>query len=328
MRRNGLAFAFAGWAFVTIAAADDSPLRLVQTVPLPRVEGRIDHLAIDVAGQRLFVAALGNSTLEIVDLKSGKVVTSLHGFSEPQGVAFVPEANWIVVANGGDGSVSFVDGNALKKVRSLSLGSDADNVRYDARRKVVYVGYGDGALVIIDATKGEQVGEVRLSAHPESFQIDETGRLFANVEAKGAVAVVDPVKKDVVATWPLKDAAANFPMALDVERRRVFVGTRRPPRVLVLDADAGNVVATLDAEADSDDLFYDAATRRVYGVFGAGSVLAWTQDGADKYHASGRVSTAPGARTGLFSPELHRMFVAVPHRGSQPAEIRVYEPVS
>jgi hypothetical protein len=303
----------------------EAVLRLVQSIPLPHVDGRIDHMAVDVAGQRLFVAALGNDTLEVVDLEAARVARSVDGFSEPQGVAYLSDMETVVVANGGDGTLAFVDAKTLRGTKKLALGDDADNVRYDASNRRIYVGYGGGALAIIDASTGARAGDIPLAGHPESFQLDPSAaRVFVNVPSASSVAVVDTAKGRVAAAWPLSGVAANFPMAVDAEHHRLFVGTRRPARVLVLDMESGKAVATLEAEADTDDLFYDASRRRVYGVFGGGAILAWTQVGADEYVKAARIPTAPGARTGLFSPDLHRLFVAVPRRGATPAEIRVF----
>src|SRR5882762_7478149 len=167
---------------MTRAASDAGPLRLIQTIPLPGVEGRIDHLAVDLAGQRLFVAALGNNTVEVIDLKKGQRVHSVTGFKEPQGIAYLPETNTVAVANGGDGVVTLLDGATLKRAKTIAFGEDADNLRYDVTRKRLYVGYGNGALGAYDTAKGARLPEVALDAHPESFQLDATaGRIFVNV---------------------------------------------------------------------------------------------------------------------------------------------------
>jgi len=311
---------------MTRAASDTGPLRLVQTIPLPGVEGRIDHLGVDVAGQRLFVAALGNNTVEVVDLKKGQRVQSLAGFKEPQGIAYLPDTNMVAVANGGDGVVTLLDGASLRPVKTIAFGEDADNLRYDATRKRLYVGYGNGALGAYDTAKGARLADVALDAHPESFQLDSaTGRIFVNVASLQKIAVVDANRNVVAATWPVSAGAANFPMALDASHHRLFVLTRKPPHLVVFDAVIGKEVATLHADGDADDLFYDAARQRLYGCFGAGSVIVYAQSDPDHYSELANVPTAPGARTGLFCPELRRLFVAVPHRANPTAEIRVFD---
>src|SRR6266576_753163 len=155
--------------------ASDVPLLLEAKIPLGEVSGRIDHLAIDFKRQRLLVAELGNDTLGVVDLAAGKATRTITGFSEPQGVAYVPFADAVYVANGGDGSVRILHGEDLAPVGRVELGDDADNVRVDTPRRRVLVGYGKGALAVIDPVNRTKTADLRLKAHPESFQIDETG---------------------------------------------------------------------------------------------------------------------------------------------------------
>jgi DNA-binding beta-propeller fold protein YncE len=311
---------------MTRAASDTAPLHQVQTIPLRGVEGRIDHLGVDVAGQRLFVAALGNNTVEVIDLKKGQRVQSLTGFKEPQGIAYLPDTNTVAVANGADGVVTLLDGASLKPVKTIPFGEDADNLRYDATRKRLYVGYGNGALGAYDTAKGARLADIPLDAHPESFQLESaTGRIFVNVASLQKIAVVDANRNAVAATWPVSAGAANFPMALDASHHRLFVLTRKAPHLVVLDTVTGKDVATLPADGDADDLFFDAARQRLYGCFGAGSVIVYAQSDPDHYTELANVPTAAGARTGLFSPDLRRLFVAVPHRSNPTAEIRVFD---
>jgi DNA-binding beta-propeller fold protein YncE len=287
------------------------------------VEGRIDHLALDLRARRLFICALGNGTVEVVDLEKGQRVQSLPGFEEPQGIVFMPKTKTVVVASGG-GQLSFLESLPLKVTKTLALGEDADNVRYDEEHERLYVGYGSGALAEVDAVKRARVGDVPLQAHPESFQRESNGRIFVNEARRARVAVVDVAKRAVVARWELGGPSANYPMALDEGHHRLFVGTRQPARLVVLDTSTGKVVATLATESDVDDVFHDAARRRVYVIGGGGSVVVYDQAGPDQYTERARVRTADGARTGLFSPESGQLFVAVPRRGSPVAEIRVF----
>jgi len=301
-------------------------LTLVRTIDLPRVEGRIDHLAIDIAAQRLFVAALGNNTVEVVDLKTGAVAKSIPGFHEPQGLQVVPDAKSVAVANAETGDVQWLDGADYRVTRTTPLGNDADNVRYDAAGKRVYVGYGNGAIAAIGAADGKVQGEAKLTAHPESFQLERSGpRIFVNMPAEEQIAVVDRAAMRVIATWPVVSARSNFPMALDEANHRLFVGCRKPAKVLVYNTRNGTETASFDAVGDTDDLFYDAARQRLYVSGGEGFIDVFQQEKGDRFGRVAHLATAPGARTSLFVPEQNRLYLAVPHRGAQKAEIRVYE---
>jgi len=313
-------------AFSLTARAQDSPtLKLTRTIRLSGVKGRFDHFAVDVTGHRLFVAALVNNTLEVFDTAAGKTITSITGLHKPTGVIYYPASNQIGVANGDDGTFKVFNGTAYSLVREVGSLDDADNVRADSRTKVTYVGYGDGALAILDAGSMKQTGSIKLPAHPESFQLETLGdRIFVNVPDAKLVAIIDREKKAVTATWPMTKFKANFPMALDEANHRLFVGCRQPPRLVVVDTAAGKTVADLTISGDTDDLFYDAARKRIYLSCGEGFVDAITQRDADTYQLRERIRTRPGARTSFFSPELNEFYLAVPERGNQPAEIRVY----
>jgi len=300
------------------------PLTLVRTIELPRVDGRIDHLAFDPSAQRLFVAALGNNTVEVVDMRSNAVAKSVAGFHEPQGLQVIPVVKSVAVANGKSGAVQWLDASDFRVTRTTALGDDADNVRYDAETRRVYVGYGSGAIAAIGADDGKVVREAKLAGHPESFQLERSGsRIFVNVPTADQIAVIDRRTMNVTATWPVVTAKANYPMALDEASHRLFVGCRRPARVLVYDTVSGKEVGSVEIVGDTDDLFYDAPRKRLYVSGGEGFIDVLQQ--GDRLARVARVTTAAGARTSLFVPEQNRLYLAVPHRGAQKAEIRVYE---
>jgi DNA-binding beta-propeller fold protein YncE len=302
------------------------PLKLVQTIPLPKVEGRIDHMGVDVKGQRLFVSALGNNTLEVVDLAQGRHIRSITGLHEPQGVAYLPELDQVAVANGDDGTLRVFDGKSFTIVSSVMLGDDADNVRYDASGGRIVVGYGAGALAFLNAKTHKVVSTVKLANHPESFQLEKSRpRIYVNVPNANQIAVVDSAKQAVTATWPVGEYRSNFPMALDEAHHRLFVGTRRPATLVVFDTESGKQVTAVDIAGDTDDLFFDEQNKRIYVSAGEGSIDIINQVDADHYMPMGKIATASGARTSLFVPDLHRLYLAVPHRGAQEAAIRVYD---
>ena len=300
-------------------------LESAATVGMPSVKGRIDHFAVDLKRQRLFVAALGNDTLEIVDLKSSRRERSLGGFGEPQGVLYLPEFNRIFVANGSANRVDILDGSSLARIQSVEGLNDADNLRYEAGARKVYVGYGNGALRALDPATGGSLGDIRLAGHPESFQLETRGpRIFVNVPPAPHVAVVDRTKRAVVATWDVPGAESNYPMALDESGRRLFVGARKPAVLLVYDIDSGKVVAKQPIGGDTDDLFFDPERKRLYVICGEGRIDIVRQDGPDHYSLEGTVRTAPRARTGLFIPEEARLYVAAPAIGTSPAGLLAY----
>lgn len=324
MLRNAVIGLALGVTFLPTPAASEPLLDLVATIPLPNVHGRIDHFAADVRGHRLFVAALGNDTVEVLDIEHNRHEKSLPGHGGPQGLAYLPTPNRVYVANGSADRVDILDGGSLATLKRIDRLADADNVRYDPTAGAVLVGYGGGALRILKADTGESLGDVPLSGHPESFELEQNGgRIFVNVPTARQIAVVDRARGQVIATWGV-DARANFPMALDEAGRRLFVGARSPAVMLVYDIDSGKAVAKLPIGGDTDDIFVDQARKRVYVVCGEGRVDVFRQETPDRYRHQGSVKTAPRARTGLFVPEHRKLYVAAPAVDSSAARVLVY----
>lgn len=314
-------------AFASLASGQATqPLRLETTIELPDVQGRIDHMSVDVKGQRLFVSALGNNTVEVIDTRAGKRIKTISGLAEPQGVLYVPANDRLYVANAKDGSVRIFDGTSYAFLKTIAYGDDADNLRYDAGRQKTLVGYGDGALGEID-NEGRRVAETKLDAHPESFQLEKSSpRIYVNLPKSRKIAVIDRDKHAITATWRTGMDFANYPMALDEPDHRLFVVTRFPARLLVFDTATGKIVQSLAAVGDCDDVFYDQARKRIYASGGEGAISVFDQQDPDHYKESARIDTRKGARTSFFSAELDRLFVAMRRQGAQTAAVRVYSP--
>ena len=309
-----------------IAAQSATPLKLAQTIALGGVEGRIDHFAFDAAGERLFVCALGNNTVEVVDLRKAKRIHSITGLGAPQGIAYIPELDRLFIANDKGGICKIYDAKSYQTVGEIDFKDDADNVRYDDSSKRLYVGFGSGGIGVISAPESKTVGSIKLSAHPEAFELEKRGkRIFVNVPNARHVAVIDRDKGEVINTWKTDLAFGNFPMALDEANHRLFVGCRLPSKLVALNTESGEVVAKIDISGDPDNIFYDSKRHRIYAICGAGKIDIIEQADANTYKALAKIDTADGARTGLFVPERDSLFVAVPHRDSRQAEIRRYQ---
>src|SRR5213596_3454908 len=310
---------------IIAAHAQEKTFKLKETIPLPGVEGRIDHFALDASGERLFVCALGNNTVEVMDCRKGERIRSITGLGAPQGVVYIPELDRLFVANDKGGIFKTYDGKSFQQISELNFEDDADNVRYDDSTRKIYVGFGSGGIAVVNAPDGKQIGSIKLSAHPEAFELEKNGkRIFVNVPNSRHVGVIDRDKSEVVATWKTDLAFANFPMALDEANHRLFVGCRLPSKLIVLNTESSDVVAKIDISGDPDDVFYDRKRHRIYAICGAGKIDIVEQTDPNNYKPLTKVDTADGARTGLLVPERDTLFVAVPHRGSQQAEIRCY----
>jgi DNA-binding beta-propeller fold protein YncE len=301
-----------------------APLTLERPIPLAGVKGRIDHMAVDLVHQRLFVAALGNGTVEVVDLPKGRVTARITGLSEPQGLAYLPDQNELVVATG-DGFVRFYRAADLGLITQLKLGDDADNIRINPANGHALVGYGVGALADIDPATHKVVATLPLPAHPESFRIDPARhRAFINLPGAGQIAVGDLTGMKVTASRKAAHAA-NYPMVYDSVANTVTVVYRLPPRLVTTEADTGRVVQDVAVCGDADDVFQDAKRQRLYVSCGSGDLVV-LEGPAGAYRKLASIKTRPGARTSYFAPELDRLFVAARADGGKEAAILVFRP--
>jgi YVTN family beta-propeller protein len=307
-------------------SATDPSLVLTTSIPLPNVSGRIDHLAYKSKLQVIYVAALGNNTIEVIDLKNKKVIHTIKGLSEPQGIRYIPENNIIFVANGENGECDVFNADSYQLITSIKLEGDADNVRYDAAARRIYVGYGDGGIAIIDAKSFKQLADIKLPAHPESFQLDhDANKIYVNVPDAQMLVPIDLITNTIADKWKIETARANFPMALDVDNHRLFIGCRNPAKLLVINSENGNTIATIDIDSDTDDIFYDSSSKQIFVSCGGGYIDVFKQSEPDKYEAISRIESRSGARTSLFVPELNQLIVAAPSRSGNVAQLMIYQ---
>lgn len=302
--------------------------KFVKSLPLPNVQGRIDHMSIDISGKRLFIAELGNNSVDVIDLTLGSRLHSITGLTEPQGVLFIPKLDEVFVSNGGDGTVGIYNATSYSLIKTIKLESDSDNIRYDNGTGLIYVGYGGGGLAVLNST-GSHIADISLPGHPESFQIEEVAgsSIFVNVPSDHSIVLVDKHTRSVIEKWHLDDESSqNFPMALDERNHRLFVGFREQAKLVVFDTVSGKTISTLDISKDADDIFYDSSTKQIYVTAGEGFLDIFKQTSPDNYMPVTRINTAEGARTSIFVPELHTLYIAAPQRASdRGAELLLYD---
>jgi hypothetical protein len=306
-------------------ATEPAALQLEAKIPLGNVKGRIDHMAADLARQRLFIAELGNDSLGVIDLKARKLARRIGGLKEPQGVGYVPSTDTVYVANAGDGSVRLFRGDELLASGRLDLGADADNIRVDADNNQVFVGYGAGAIAVIDPSNQTRTN-ISLKGHPESFQLGNTGGLFVNLPSVRAIEALDRRTGQQKASSPTRNAGGNYPMALNEADQHVIVAFRDPPKLEIFTMADLARVAERDSCGDSDDLFFDAGRKRVYVVCGAGFIDIFDVK-AGAYQRLARIPTVSGARTALFMPAFDLLALGVRASGQEPAAVWLYRAI-
>jgi hypothetical protein len=356
---KALLLALAFLAFTVQLPAAGEPLGQIGSIPLKGVEGRLDHLTYDSRSRRLFVAALENHTIEVVDLTRRRRVHQITDISEPQGLLFLPGRDRLLVCSRGDGTCRSFDTTTFQEGPWIDLGRNADNVRFDSDAQLIYVGSGgepgNGLLSAIDlvsllpAAQGGQPApphspadflldrprqadpkmEIQLPAHPESLQLDPANhRLLVNVPDEHEIAVLQIGTNGFTnaAAWPVTAGEKNFPMALDAASARLFIACRKPPRLAVYDSRAGNLLSQTSCVGDADDIFYDAKLKRVYVIGGEGFVDVFQPSDTSQEPARlAHLPTAPRARTGLFIPDLQLLTVAAPHTTNRPAAVLLFQ---
>ena len=346
MYKRLLVSAFSLCSLLRVAAAfPAAQLHEVQSIELPAVSGPIDHMAADVAGAKLFVAAGEDHSVEALDLKAGRVVTRVTGVKQPQRIALIPltaeilrlallsstsgipEGQELIVTNKGDLHADVYDGLTFLPIKQIEVEQNQGDIQFDAGGGRAYIGGesgGEPVLSVIDESY-VKVQEIHLSGRPASFQLEGNGqRIFVNLPTIGIVAVVDRAQGRVVASWHLA-ARANFAMALDEAHHRLLISARDPAKLLVLDTQTGRTIASLDCVGDAEDIFYAADRGLIYVSGGEGFIDVFQQISPDNYKLVEKVPTAKRARTSLYVSQWHRLFVAIPgSEGVQP-QIRVYE---
>jgi DNA-binding beta-propeller fold protein YncE len=309
------------------ATAGETALKKVQAIELEGKPGKLDHLIVDSKGQRLFLANKVNNTVDVVDLKAGKLLKQLKGQGGAQGLAFAPDLDRLFVALGDGGVVNVFDTKDYSLLKSPKFKDDADNIRYNQKNHMVYVAHADNSLGVIDAKTMAVKTDIKLPASAEAFQIEEKRpRLYLNTPSPAEVVVIDTDKNEIITRYPTKSASGNHPLALDEENHRIFVGCRKEPMMIVVDSESGKEVKTVGIPGDVDDLYFDAKRKRIYASCGEGFIAVIRQTSADNYELQEKIATVKDARTCYFDPDTSRLYLAVPRQmGKKGPEIHVYQ---
>ena len=312
---------------LALAGGGGPPLKLVQTIELLGKAGKMDHLVVDSKGQRLFLANKVNNTLDIVDLKAGKLIKQVSGQAGVQGIAYASDLDRVYVALGTGGFCNIFDGKDYKLLKTVKFTDDADNVRYNAKTGRVYVAHAENALGVIDAKTFDIKADIKLPGSAEAFQL-ETGRprLYLNVPSTSEIVVIDTDKNEIVTRYPIKSAGKNQAMAIDEANHRIFIGCRAKPMVVIMDTETGKETASVAIPGDVDDVFFDAKRKRIYASCGDGFLAVIKQVDADHYEALDKIATLKDARTSFFDAESGKLYLAVPRQpGKKGPEIHVYQ---
>ncbi len=336
-RPLGLSFSllFALGFVLPAGSQEKKPLKLIATTPLPGFSGDFDHFALDLKGKRLFLTAEDHKTVDVFDLE-GKHIHSITGFGQPHAALFLPETNKLIVTDGDDdfGRVELVSGEDYKILSTIKLPNGVDSAVFDPTSQYYYVASGGAesakthALSIIDTKTFKLVGEITLPGNEsEAMAIDKEGKkMYVSLRATNEVGVVDMATRKVVTRWPIPGATTANSLVLDEANHRVFIGTRKPPKFFAFDTASGKVVASLPCAPLHDDMWLDAARKRIY-VTGSENTTVFEQKDADHYSHLADVPTGFRAKTSILVPELNRIYMAVSGKGKPGAKLalQIYE---
>jgi DNA-binding beta-propeller fold protein YncE len=318
-------------------AQEKAPLKLVQTISLAGVARKWDHFGVDLKSNRLFAtSAEDDPAVDVFDLKTNKLLRSLTEFKGPHNVVPLPELNRILVIDGEASEIKVLDYTSYKLIDHIALTIDADPYAYDPATKLMYVVNGGRAaktpyclISIVDVESGKKLADIKLDTNRlESMVLEKSGgQLFVNMTGNNVIGVVDREKRAVVQTWPITAGKDNVPMQYDEATHRLFVATRKPSKLVVVNTDTGKEVTSLDVADYVDDLSYDAARHRLYvpGGGGEGAITVVEQQSADDYRVIATIPTKPKAKTARLVPELNRYYVGVPGKDKEPPKILVFE---
>jgi hypothetical protein len=337
--------------FKSVYSEDKVTLRLVQTISVPGVIGRLDHMAVDLDKKRLFLAAVDNGTLEVIDLDAGKVINSLLGIKDTQDALFLGGHFNKLYVSSLDGTLRIFQGETFRLVQALKLEPDPNRLLYDPATDLIYFGYGGQnagfdtyeRVGIMQAKRGAQsdqfvsdmIAPTHRPGHLAELAMDEDGRLLVCDSRADLIFQFDTRKRELIKSWPAHGDGAGD-MSLDRPRHRLFVGTRIPPEMTVYDSRSGKEIVSLPGPETMDGVFYDPELKRIYMSGGRwygtpqaspGWVYVYQQRDADHYELISKIMTRPGSGTSLFVPRVNRLYVASQRIGDQEAAILVFEPV-
>jgi DNA-binding beta-propeller fold protein YncE len=314
-------------AAMFLTAASAAELELVQTIPLKGKAGNLDHVALDAKRDRLLVANKPNNTLDVVDLKTGKLMKQVPNQTGIQGIAVAPDLNRVFVGLGTNGLCNVFDAETYRPVKTIKFADDADNVLYNPRTQLTYVAHAEASLGVINAKTNALKADIKLPGGAESFQVEaQRPRLYLNTPEPSQVVVIDTDKNEIVTSYPVKLAEGPHPMALDEANHRVYVGCRKGAKVVVLDTESGKELGSAEIADGVDDMFLDTGRKRIYASCGDGFIAIVKVVDADHLETIEKMPTAKGAKTCLFVPETGRLYLAVPRQeGKDGPEIRIYQ---
>jgi DNA-binding beta-propeller fold protein YncE len=319
---------------ITTVAQAAAPLRLVMKFTMPSsVKGRFDHLAADVAGNRLLLTAETAHEVLVFNLHTGKYLRAITGIEIPHAVFFRDDLNRIYITDGGAGELRIYNGKTYQQIGTAKLKVDADSIRYDPATRDLYIVNGGGdahesfsMVSVVNTTTDKKVADIKIDGETlEAMALAHSSPLlYINNPSKNLVDVVNRRTQKVVRTWPVTLGKRNVAMAFDPATHRLFVACRSGV-IVVIDSETGKELQTLPIGTGVDDLIFDPASKRIYAACGSGVISVYHEAGPNRYNHLGDVAAARGSKNEVLAPRLHRLFTTIPPHEDSPGEVYVYQ---
>ena len=304
-------------SFAALLVQGGTNYKLVGRYPVPGVGG-FDYVMLDNSTRRLYVSHA--TQVDVVDADTGKVVGTIPDTPGVHGVAIASAFKHGFTSNGRENKVSMFDPATLQLIKKIDVGKGPDGIYYDERTKRVFTNnHGTHDISAIDASTGDVVGTVKVEGDGEQAVIGADGLIYVNSEEVGEVVVFDPKSLEVKKRFPIGVAKVPTGLAYDAKTKRLFIGCRNEPKMVVMDAETGKVINSFPIGAGVDYAAFDPSTRTIFFSCGDGTLSIFHEKSADEYEDAGAVKTQPSAKTMAFDPKTKKVFLPAAEYTETPA---------
>lgn len=318
---------FSAAAFAAPPAPSARPLALIGRTNFPGYDGDVDHLFADLKENKLFVAAEDHGTVEVFNLETGRLLTTLTTFKTPHAFFLVPGTHRLIITD--DAGPRIVDDRTYKVLGYLDIKPKAgsDTEYYDPSTRHLFIVSGGSDVHLKHCWLSEinpWTGRVLRvhefdSNHVEALRAEQHGdRMFINIANRNEVDVLSKKTLKVLARWPITAAKTNLSMSLDDAHHRLFVVTRNPTRLVVLDTGDGKTVAVVNVPAINDGTSFDVARQRLYAPGAVGQVGVVQEINPNEYREIASIPSGLGAKSETYVPQLNELILGVSPHYSKP----------
>jgi len=306
-----------GFFSLALLLQGDTGYKVVGRYPIPGVGG-FDYVMLDGSSRRLYVSH--GTQVEVVDADNGKLVGTITDTPGVHGAAIASAFKHGFTSNGREDKVSMFDPSTLQLIKKIDVGKGPDGIYYDPGSKRVFTNnHGSHDISAIDAATGDVVGTVKVQGDGEQAVIGGDGLIYVNSEDTAEVVAFDPKSLEVKKRFPIGVAKVPTGLAYDAKTKRLFIGCRNEPKMVVMDASTGKVINSFPIGVGVDYAGFDPETHLIFFSCGEGTLSIYREKSADDYENAGPVKTQPSAKTMAFDPKTKKIFLPAAEYTETPA---------